>query len=80
MLVKEDGAHWNDWPLGLVSEAIKGKDGEVRKAQMVVWREGKKKVFLRPLKELILLKPVRAEAIQLTVIWKNVPETRVQIP
>lgn len=63
-----------------MSEAIKGKDGEVRKAQMVVWRESKKKVFLRPLKELILLKPVRAEAIQLTVIWKNVPETRVQIP
>ena len=66
VLVKEDGAHRNNWPLGLISEAIKSEDGAVRKAQVVLWREGKKKTFLRPIKELVLLVPVQADGMQPT--------------
>ena len=66
VLVKEDGAHRNDWPLGLISEAIKSEDGAVRKAQVLLWRDGKKKTFLRPIKELVLLVPVQADGMQPT--------------
>ena len=66
VLVKEDGAHRNNWPLGLISEAIKSEDGAVRKAQVLLWREGKKKTFLRPIKELVLLVPVQADGMQPT--------------
>ena len=33
VLVKEDGAHRGDWPLGRVTEAMESDDGKVRKAQ-----------------------------------------------
>ena len=72
VLVKEDGAHRNNWPLGLISEAIKSEDGAVRKAQVVLWREGKKKTFLRPIKELVLLVPVKADGMQATEHWSKV--------
>ena len=41
VLLKQD-SHRNDWPMGKVTEAIKSKDGKVRKAQVVIWREGEK--------------------------------------
>ena len=66
VLVKEDDAHRNDWPLGLISKAIKSEDGTVRKAQVLLWKDGKKKTFLRPIKELVLLVPVQADGMQPT--------------
>ena len=55
--MKEEGAHRNDWPIGRVTEATKSEDGQVRKARVEIIREGEKKAFLRPVKELILLVP-----------------------
>ena len=57
VLMKEEGAHRNDWPIGRVTEATKSEDGQVRKARVEIIRESKKKAFLRPVKELILLVP-----------------------
>ena len=62
VLVKEEGAYRNDWPMGRVTEAIRSDDGQVRKAQVEMFREGKKKTFLRPIKELILLVPTAPES------------------
>lgn len=58
VLVKDETAtHRNEWPLGRITEAIMSDNGKVRKAQVLLTREGKKKVFLRPIKELVLLVP-----------------------
>ena len=61
VLVKEEGAYGNDWPVGRVSEAIESDDGRVRKAQVETVRGGAKKTFLRPIKELVLLVAAPAE-------------------
>ena len=63
VLVKDEDAHRNDWPLGRITEAIKSQDGEVRKAHVELLREGKKKTYLRPIKELVLLVPVGTDQI-----------------
>jgi len=52
---------------GRITEAIKREDGEVRKAQVELLKEGKKKTYLRPIRELILLVPVRSDETQPTV-------------
>ena len=55
----------NEWSLGRVASAIKSKDDKVRKAEVVVVKEGQKKTYLRPIQELILLLPVnQAETIR----------------
>ena len=61
VLVREQGAHRNDWPMGRITEAIESEDGHVRKAQVEMFIEGKKKMFLRPIKELVLLVPAPAD-------------------
>ena len=64
VLMKEDGAHRNDWPLGRITEAIQSEDGQVRKARVEIIRDGKKKAFLRPVKELVVLVPAGADDCQ----------------
>ena len=67
VLVKEDDTHRNDWPLGRITEAIKSEDGEVRKGQVELLKEGKERTYLRPIKELVLLVPVQSGATEPTV-------------
>ena len=57
VLLRDDAQHRNNWPLGRVTEAIESEDGRVRKANVEIARDGEKKVYLRPIKELILLLP-----------------------
>ena len=57
VLMKEEGAHRNDWPIGRIMEAIQSEDGQVRKARVEILRDGKKKTLLRPVKELVVLVP-----------------------
>lgn len=68
VLVKDEDAQRNDWPLGRISEAIKSEDGEVRKAQVEVMKEGRKKTYLRPIKELVLLVPAQSDKTQPTMV------------
>ena len=58
VLVKEDDAHRNDWPLERITEAIKSKDGEVRKVHGVAERR-KEEDIPAPHKEFVLLVPVQ---------------------
>ena len=55
VLVKDKELHRNDWSLGRVTEAIESEDGRVRKARVRTFREGTKKIVLRPISELVLL-------------------------
>ncbi|CAB3978894.1 PREDICTED: uncharacterized protein LOC107357656 [Paramuricea clavata] len=55
VLVKDRDLHRNDWSMGRVTESIKSEDGEVRKAKVVIFKEGSKKTVFRPISELILL-------------------------
>ena len=57
VLMKDEEVHRNNWPIGRITEPEKSGDGQVRKAQVEIIREGKKKTFLRPIKELMLLVP-----------------------
>ena len=65
--MKDEDVQHNDWPLGRISEAIKSEDGEVRKAQVEVMKEGRKKTYLRPIKELVFLVPVQSDRTQPTM-------------
>ena len=58
--MKEEGTHRNNWPIGRVMEAIQSEDGQVRKARVEIIRDGKKKAFLHPIKELVVLVPAGA--------------------
>ena len=61
VLVRDEGAYRNDWPIGRVSEAMGSDDGRLRKAQVEVVRGGTMKTFLRSIKALVLLVPAPAE-------------------
>jgi hypothetical protein len=41
--------------MGRVTDSIKSEDGEVRKAKVVIFKEGNKKTVFRPISELIVL-------------------------
>ena len=73
VLMKDEEVHRNNWPIGRVTEAIKSGDGQVRKAQVEIVREGKKKTFLRPIKELILLVPAALPTIPVQAKCLAVP-------
>ncbi|XP_061187504.1 uncharacterized protein LOC133195627 [Saccostrea echinata] len=55
VLLKEPESHRNNWPLGMVENAICGKDGRVRKAEVRITKNGFSKTYTRPVTELVLL-------------------------
>ena len=61
VIMKEEGAHRNSWPMGRVSNTIRSKDGHVRTVEVTLVQDGKRKTFLRPVKELVLLLPTGPE-------------------
>ena len=61
VLRKEEGAHRNSWPTGRVSDTIRSEDGHVRTVEVTLVQDGKRKTFLRPVKELVLLLPTGPE-------------------
>ena len=46
--------------IGRIMEAIQSEVGQVRKARVEIIRDGKRKAFLRPVKELVVLVPAGA--------------------
>ncbi|TWW78623.1 hypothetical protein D4764_11G0007440 [Takifugu flavidus] len=55
VLLKDSQAHRNEWPVGLVVKALPSSDSKVRKVEVRVVKEGKAKVFLRPITEIVVL-------------------------
>ena len=63
VLMRDESRHRNDWPLGRISEAIRSEDDRVRKVKVDVVRDGERKTYLRPIKELVLLLPDDGEEV-----------------
>ncbi|KAG7483457.1 hypothetical protein JOB18_048755 [Solea senegalensis] len=55
VLLKDNQARRNEWPLALVMKTFPGQDGKVRKVELKVTRSGSAKTFLRPVSETVLL-------------------------
>ena len=55
VIIRDKEAHRNDWQIGKVVEAIASDDSEVRKANVLVCKEGVRKTYLRPISELVLM-------------------------
>ena len=55
IVLMKDESHRNQWPMGRVVETIKSKDNYVRKVKLMVIKDGVKKIYFRPLKDLVLL-------------------------
>ncbi|XP_033729755.1 uncharacterized protein LOC117318933 [Pecten maximus] len=55
VLLKDKTVHRNDWPLGRVVNAIPSNDGNVRKAEVRVFKDNKFSTYTRPICEMVLL-------------------------
>lgn len=55
IILKDLTTHRNNWPPGLVINAIKSDDGLVRKAVIRVTNDGKTTLHTRPISEMVLL-------------------------
>ena len=55
VLLLDDGLPRNQWPLAQVTEVFPRKDGLVRKVQLSVVQDGKRKQLERPIHKLVLL-------------------------
>ena len=55
VVVLDESQHRTDWPLGRVSQVLRSDDSRVRKVKVNVVRDGERKTYLRPIKELVLL-------------------------
>ena len=64
VLMKDEQAHRNNWPLGRVVHAIKSEDGRVRKATVLICRDGQKRTYKRPISALVLLVPSNEHSVR----------------
>ena len=55
VLMKDAQAKRNDWPIAVITKAFPSHDGLVRKVDVRVIKEGKPKVYSRPVTEVVLL-------------------------
>ncbi|KAL4008122.1 hypothetical protein ACER0C_001974 [Sarotherodon galilaeus] len=57
VLLKEGQENRIDWPLGLVTKTFPSQDGRVRKIEVKIISSGECRVYLRPIREVVLLVP-----------------------
>ncbi|XP_056093862.1 uncharacterized protein LOC130072671 [Rhinichthys klamathensis goyatoka] len=55
VLLKDAQVKRNEWPVGVVVNAIPSKDSKVRKVDVRVGRQGTQRVYSRPVSEVVLL-------------------------
>lgn len=55
VLLKDAQVKRNEWPVGVVVNAIPSKDSKVRKVDVRVGRQDTQRVYSRPVSEVILL-------------------------
>lgn len=63
VLLKDHQAKRNQWPMGVISKTFPGEDGLVRKIELEVVKAGTRKVFLRPVSEVVLLFSPKTESV-----------------
>jgi hypothetical protein len=55
VLLKDSDSPRNQWPIGVVDEAIPSRDSRVRKVQLKIQRNGKTTILTRPVSEIVVL-------------------------
>ena len=55
VLLQDDDLPRNQWPLARVTKVFPSKDGRIRKVQLLLTREGRRKILERPIHKTILL-------------------------
>lgn len=55
VLMKDNQAKRNEWPMAIIVKASPSQDGRVRKVDVRVFKDGVQKVFSRPVTEVVLL-------------------------
>ena len=55
VLMKDQSAHRNEWPLGIISDTFESDDGKVRKVSIRTCKDGKSATYVRPINEVVLL-------------------------
>ncbi|PIK56464.1 hypothetical protein BSL78_06627 [Apostichopus japonicus] len=55
VLLKDDQAARNEWPVGMVTNTLPSRDGKVRKVELRTTKQGNVKTFLRPVTQVVLL-------------------------
>ena len=55
VMMKDEQAHRNNWPLGRAVHASRSEEGKVRKATVLICRDGQRKTYERPISTLVLL-------------------------
>lgn len=55
VLLKDNQAARNNWPMAIITKTFPGDDGRVRKAELKTTDQGHSKTFLRPVSEVVLL-------------------------
>ncbi|VDI05043.1 Hypothetical predicted protein [Mytilus galloprovincialis] len=55
VLMKDQSVSRCEWPIGIIISAIKSFDNKVRKAEVRIFRDGKRLTYTRPISELVLL-------------------------
>lgn len=55
ILLKDNQAKRNEWPMGIITKTFPGRDGLVRKVEIAVVKDGTRKTFSRPITEIVLL-------------------------
>lgn len=55
VLLKDSQVHRYEWPIGLVVKASPSSDSKFRKVEVRIVKDGKAKVFLRPISEIVVL-------------------------
>ena len=55
VMIQDDDLPRNQWPLARVTEVLPSKDGRIRKVQILLVQDGKRKLLERPIHKLVLL-------------------------
>ncbi|KAK7892056.1 hypothetical protein WMY93_024019 [Mugilogobius chulae] len=63
VLLRDNQAARNKWPMAKITAVFPGKDGRVREVQLKVSDQGSTKTFKRPISEIVLLLPADDENV-----------------
>lgn len=55
VFLKDKGVVRNRWPMGLISQIFPSEDGRIRKAEVVIFNDGKRSSYVRPIVDMVLL-------------------------
>ncbi|XP_052406346.1 uncharacterized protein LOC127952103 [Carassius gibelio] len=63
VLLKDNQAKRNQWPVGLITKTFPEEDGLVRKVQVEIVKDGARKAFSRPVTEVVLLLSSKSDSV-----------------